>query len=358
MAERLKNMFFTRDFIDRLSSRISEEYPSFDKKAFAGLVFDAAWEHKELKQRMRHITHCLSQTLPEDYVQALDILRKVGPEFRGFDAMIFPDYVECCGLDFPDLSLPALAEFTLLCSSEFAIRPFLERDPESTLPILKQWANDPHEAVRRLASEGCRPRLPWATALTHFKSDPAPIIPILEKLKDDESENVRRSVANNLNDISKDHPDVTLELAERWYGQSARVDRLLKHACRDLLKSGNSRAMRLFGFGDISDIGVSEFAATPKNVRIGESLRFSFVLTIESAARVRLEYRIDYAKSRGKRSSKIFQIREAEYKPGSYTIRRRQSFQDHSTRRHYAGRHAITLLVNGVAKATQTFFLK
>jgi 3-methyladenine DNA glycosylase AlkC len=165
MAEKLKDLFLTNSFIDQLADAIQQVHPDFDKEQFTRLVHDGTWESKELKAKMRHVTHCLQKTLPEDYPQALEILTQIAPSFRGFEAMVFPDYVECYGLDHWDLSLPALAFFTKLCSSEFAIRPFLARDPERAMATLRVWAEDEDDNVRRLASEGCRPRLPWAMAL-------------------------------------------------------------------------------------------------------------------------------------------------------------------------------------------------
>ena len=219
MAEKLKNIFFTKSFIEKLSKAIKVKFADFDGDKFFSYIFDDDWEKRELKDRMRHISRSLHKTLPAQYPKALDILLCIAPDFKGFDAMIFPDFVECYGMDHWDLSLPALGEFTKCCSSEFAIRPFLHQDPDTTMEQVHHWAEDEDYRVRRLASEGCRPRLPWAMALPKFKKDPGPIIPVLEKLKNDESESVRRSVANNLNDISKDNPDLALDLCASWYGQ-------------------------------------------------------------------------------------------------------------------------------------------
>jgi hypothetical protein len=189
-------------------------------------------------------------------------------------------------------------------------------------------------------------------ALPKFKADPSLILPILEKLKDDESESVRKSVANNLNDISKDHPELVLDLCERWYGQSRNVDRIVKHACRTLLKAGNRRAMLLFGFGDPDCIQVENLDADDSSPQIGQDIRFEFdlVLETESENKVRLEYVVDYVKSGGKTSPKVFQIREGDFAPGRHRVSKKHSFADQSTRRHYPGRHRFGLIVNGVEK--------
>lgn len=359
MPEKLKDLFFSSSFVERLGAAIEQVYPAFDQAKFTGLVFDDRWETRELKEKMRHISRCLHAVLPGHYPEALPILTRVAPLFNGFDAMVFPDYVECYGLEHWDLSLPALALFTQQASSEFAIRPFLAQDPRRAMAYLAAWAEDKNHHVRRLASEGCRPRLPWAMALPAFKEDPSLVLPILEKLKDDESEFVRKSVANNLNDISKDHPELVLDLCERWYGASKNTDWIVKHACRTLLKAGNERALRLFDFSAPADIRVEKLTLDKKELWIGSDLRFSFELRVagDEPGRVRLEYKIDYTKATGRLSPKIFQLREANFNPGSHHISRKHSFQNRSTRKHFPGQHRLAIIVNGIEKARASFEL-
>jgi 3-methyladenine DNA glycosylase AlkC len=353
MAERLKDLFFSEKFIIELGNALKIAYPDFDREKFYGLVQSEDWKSKELKQKMHHTTHCMNKTLPEAYPDALKILTEVAPGFQGFDALIFPDYVEHYGLEHWELSLTALALFTRFCSSEFAIRPFLARDPERTMQYLYQWAEDENFHLRRLASEGCRPRLPWAMSLPAFKKDPALIFPILEKLKDDPEEYVRKSVANNLNDISKDHPEKVLDLCERWYGHSKHADWIVKRACRTLLKDGHKRALVLFGFEDPGQIEVANFIFDRESLAIGDELVFSFEIKLkkEKVHRVRLEYAVDYIKAKQLISRKIFQIKEAEFKAGIFTITKKHSFKDQSTRKHFPGPHQFTIIVNGVEKA-------
>jgi 3-methyladenine DNA glycosylase AlkC len=356
MPEKLKDLFFTTSSVGALADAIAQAYSAFDKGHFTALVFDSQWEDKELKQRMRHVTCCLHATLPQDYSEALEILREVAPSSQSFDAMVFPDYVECYGLEHWDLSLPALAFFTRFASSEFAIRPFLIEDSRRAMKHMYAWAGDENEHVRRLASEGCRPRLPWAMALPEFKEDPSLILPVLEILKTDESESVRRSVANNLNDISKDHPELVLDICERWYGHHGDTDRIVKHACRTLLKAGNRRAMQLFGFADPTHISVQNLSLDRQRLSIGDKLQFTFELTADTDedCKVRLEYAVHYVKAKGNLSRKVFQLKEASFGPGSHTISKKHSFADQSTRKHYPGEHRIAIFVNGVEKASAT----
>jgi len=353
MNKRLKDIYFSREFIDRLSSAICGAYPAFDASHFAQSVFDETWEGRELKDRMRHVTRCLHVVMPADYPVALDILCQVAAAFLSFDAMVFSDYVATYGLEYFDRSMEALGFLTRFMSAEFAVRPFLARDPDRGMAFMREWAGDEDANVRRLASEGCRPRLPWATALPTFKEDPSPILPVLEILKDDPSEAVRRSVANNLNDISKDHPELVLDICKEWQGASAEVDWVVKHACRTLLKAGDTRAMRLFGFADPAQIHVVNLALDRDTVPIGQDVSISFDLVLEGdgTRNVRLELAVHYVKARGKVSRKIFQIKEAKLGEGYHRIERKLSFLDRSTRKHYPGRHVLEIVVNGVEKA-------
>jgi 3-methyladenine DNA glycosylase AlkC len=349
MPDKLKDTLLVRSSVEQLAAAIQAVHLDFEPERFIGLVYDEAWEDRELMDRMRHVAFWL----PHSYPQALAILQQVAPSFQGFMAVIFSEFVGRYGLDHWGISLPALAFFTPLASSEFGIRPFLLQDPGKALATMREWAEHDDEHVRRLASEGCRPRLPWGVSLPVFKEDPAPLLPILETLKDDESESVRRSVANNLNDISKSHPDLVLDIGERWLGHSEQRDRLVKHACRTLLKAGNPRALRLFGFGDPEYVDVERLTLDRQTIAIGDDLEYSFELKVRTgkACQVRLECLVYYVKSRGNLSPKVFQIREGSFEPGGHVISRKHSFCDQSTRKHYPGRHQIAIVVNGVEKA-------
>jgi hypothetical protein len=196
-------------------------------------------------------------------------------------------------------------------------------------------------------------------ALPAFKKDPSLILPILEKLKADESDYVRKSVANNLNDISKDHPDLMLDICTRWYGVTNQTDWIVKHACRGLLKAGNERALRLFGFAGPMGLSIANLTLDKAALAIGETLGFTFELSVEAAApqQVRLEYKVYFVKASGKFSPKVFQIWEGLFDPGSHLISRKHSFEDRTTRRHHPGPHQIAIVVNGVEMVTASFDL-
>lgn len=360
MAERLVDQFFTAESLAALAEALHDSWPDFERERFSAEVYADGWDTLALKARMRRTTEAMHAALPEDYPTALGILQRAAPQVRGFEAMCFPDYVELYGRQDWERSLPALAFFTRFGSSEFAVRPFLDEDPPRGMAYLLEWAEDENEHVRRLASEGCRPRLPWAMALVKFKQDPTPVLPVLEKLKEDPSEYVRRSVANNLNDISKDHPQVVLDLCERWYGQAERTDWIVRRALRSLLKAGNSRALRLFGFGDPRALQVNNLALMPRSLCIGDSLVLAYDLQVtgEAAQRVRLEYAVDYLKARGQHSRKIFQHSEKTYEPGNHRLEKVHSFENRTTRKHYPGQHRLAIIVNGEEQAGADFWLE
>ncbi len=363
MAEALKNMF-SRKFLETFAGEFSAVYEPFDKRKFLGSVFDAEWEIKELKQRMRHITVCLHNCLPGGYKRNTGILMKAVKNFSGFLSMVFPDYVEVYGLDDPETSVAALELFTQHGSSEFAVRPFIIRYPGIMIPVFSKWAVHKNHHVRRLASEGMRPRLPWAIALPAFKKDPAEVIKVISLLKNDESDYVRRSVANCLNDISKDNPEIALKTAKSWYGNNCNTDRIVKHAMRGLLKKGNSEALGIFGFSK-SKVKLREIELSSTRIKRGGELTFSFILETgknplknSPAGNLRVEYSIDFITSTGRKIRKIFLIKE--FSPNDQTIyrlKKRQSFKDLTTRKHFKGKHTLSIHVNGKVLAEKLFYL-
>ncbi|MEL7531361.1 MAG: DNA alkylation repair protein [Bacteroidota bacterium] len=351
MAEPLKNRY-NRTFFDSLLQDFEATGYSLDPKSFYDRLFSPQWEAMELKERLRHITEILHEILDKPFADALEILKPVAArQAPSFEHMFFPDYVELYGLEEDwDTAMAGLEHFTQYSSSEFAIRPFILRDAKRAMSQMVKWATHENHHVRRLASEGCRPRLPWAMALPDFKRDPAPILPILGTLKNDPSEYVRRSVANNLNDIAKDHPEIVLKIAKEWLGHTAETDWIVKHACRTLLKQGNPQALRLFGFGDPALVRVSDLRTTLSQVAIGEDLHFGFALQHQasSSLKLRVEYGIYYLKANGKQNRKVFMITENEYEPQKvYPFERKQSFRNMTTRKHYPGAHRLSIIVNG-----------
>jgi len=342
---------FNKESVAVLANALQQSYSAFDRATFLTRVFDADWPGRELKERIRHITSVLHDQLPTDYRAALDILRQAMPGVEGIVLWVFTDYVEVYGLDDWEASIPALEELTQRMSAEFAIRPFIVRYPERTLAQMLAWAGHDNAEVRRLASEGCRPRLPWGIRLQDLVADPAPILPILERLKNDESESVRKSVANNLNDISKDHPDVVLEVLARWQtSASDDVAWIIGHALRTLVKKGHPGALALLGYGGADEIAVRNVTVAPESITIGEEVTLSF--EIESRADAPLDLMIDYVvyhmRANGTLSPKVFKLTKRTIQPGeTLHIEKRHSFAPVTTRKYYPGQQALEPKING-----------
>jgi 3-methyladenine DNA glycosylase AlkC len=355
MAEELRNIYNSSS-IGYLISEIGNEYNSFDTEKCHNLIFQEDWDQLALKERMRRITISLYSTLPKEYKTALEILYKVAPRFTGLKGIIFPDYVELYGMEDWEESMKALAYFTPFSTSEFAVRPFLIKDLERMLDQMLKWSTHPDEHIRRLASEGSRPRLPWGQSVPSIKANPKMTLPILNNLKEDDSLYVRKSVANHLNDISYTHPDFVLDIANDWYGNHTYKDWIIKHACRALLKKGNQRALLLFGYQDDQSIEVNDFKLDKNCISIGESIHFSFTITSKTERQVRVEYAIDYVKSKGQRSKKVFMISTLKMNANeSKNFLKTQSFKELTTRKHYRGTHTISIIINGSIKTSLDF---
>ncbi|EGT3846487.1 DNA alkylation repair protein [Clostridioides difficile] len=357
MPELLKNMY-NRESLYEVAVAIQSVYNSFKVDEFIKSTMDETWNNLELKARCRKISMSLGMYLPEDYKEALSILEKSVTGF--YFAFFFPDFVEVYGQDEInwDLSISALERNTEYWSSEFAVRAFIIKDEERMMAQMRKWSKHKNEHIRRLASEGCRPQLPWGQAISKFKKDPTPVLPILEQLKTDTSTYVQKSVANNLNDISKTHPDLVISIAKDWYGKNKSTNWIVKHGCRTLLKKGNRDVLALFGYDDTTSINIQDFTLETTSISIGENLTFSFKILAKKATKTRLEYGIDYMKSNGKRNRKIFKISEVSLKENEKkSYMKKHSFADVSVRRHYPGIHSITIIINGVEKGKLDFEL-
>jgi len=358
MAALLKNVF-DKKFIQKLASEIKEVYSEFNEKEFIKKIFNKEWNKKELKQRIRHISESMQNELPDSYKKSIKILKPVSLKFTGLEHLIFPDFVELCGIDDLETSVHAMEYFTEGSSSEFPVRPFIIKYGNKMMKQMNAWSKSNNEHVRRLASEGCRPRLPWAIALPQFKKDPTLVLPILERLKSDKSEYVRRSVANNLNDISKDNPAIVIKIAKKWKGSNADTDKLVKHGCRTLLKSGEPKILTLFGYKEPEDIQVKKFKVT-KEIKMGKDIMFSFSLltTKNNLGKLRIEYVVDFVRQNNKTGKKIFKISEGNYPESAREISKKHSFKKISTRRYYSGKHGISIIINGKVLAKKSFIIK
>ncbi|MBX7230719.1 MAG: DNA alkylation repair protein [Bdellovibrionales bacterium] len=345
-------------FIKRLGHWLSLTDPNFSKELFYKKTLGNGWEGLELKQRVRTIVLALGQSMGDDYKNQLEILKTVVPQMSGLGLWIFPDFVEVYGQNHWDLSLGALKYFTVFFSSEFAVRTFLIKDPKKMLIQMKEWSRDENEHVRRLASEGCRPRLPWGVRLKSLVLDPRPILPILENLKDDPSNYVRKSVANNLNDISKNHPDLVLKMAQRWVGKNKNTDRVIKHGLRSLLKQGHPQALNLFQLKKPQNLQLKNLKLSQEKISIGSTLEFNFNLALNQEQKLKINFVIYYLKKNGSYGQKVFKLTEKNFAKGSHTLSRKHSLKQRTTRTHYPGKHYLQININGQSFQKKTFWLK
>lgn len=347
--------------LTRIGRVAAQAHPTFDQRAYLAMACEGL-EALSIMQRMSRAADSLRAHLPADYPRALKAVRRMAPLLPGgFADMVLPEFVGRHGLDHFELSLEALRELTPYSSAEFAIRPFIEQDPDAVLALAARWAEDENEHVRRLASEGTRPRLPWARRLPLLVAEPQRTRPILEKLQADPSDYVRRSVANHLNDISKDHPDWVLDLLAGWPTQQPETKWIAKHALRNLIKAGHPRALQLVGATLGAQVQLSAFEVSPTALRLGQTLQLNATLvsTARQPQRLVIDYAIHYVKKSGDSSRKVFKLRTLELDgQAEVTLSKRQTIADFTTRTHYAGRHQVELLVNGLTVAQGHFDLK
>jgi len=365
--EPLKNVY-SAAFVDLLTKSLKQVYPDLNQKAFTKAVFNSDWEFKELKQRMKHLAHVLQQFLHQDYkrdiqtiIECVHYLKGDSESHQSFQYLFLAEYVEIYGREDVTLSLKAIEELTQYTSCEFAIRPFLIKHPSTVMEQMLKWSTHKNASVRRLSSEGCRPRLPWGMAISAFKKDPTLILPILENLKDDESLYVRKSVANNLNDIAKDNPDVVVDLIKKWKGKSEYTDWIIKHGCRTLLKKVHTEVLGLFDLDSAVRCSVLNLKLNKEETILGDDIAFSFELETDpkKESKLRIEFAVYYVKATRKTSRKLFKITEKVYPMGSnVVISKRISFKDLTTRKHYIGKHKVAIVINGDELAEKEFIVR
>ncbi|MET0263284.1 MAG: DNA alkylation repair protein [Rariglobus sp.] len=355
----LKSMFDSARYRS-LAAELAQLSPAFDSKQFLAHVLDDL-ASRELMDRMRRTSSGVALALPVSYREQLVVLRALAPRLgHNFIGIFLSDFVAQYGLDDIDASLDALKFFTQFGSAEFAIRPFLVRDLTGTITVMQTWARNPNEHVRRLASEGSRPRLPWGMRLQALVADPSPTLPILETLRADDSLYVRKSVANHLNDIAKDHPDRVIALLKTWDATDVRTAWIIRHALRTLIKAGNANALALIGAGSAARLDQASIRVSPRKLALGDTLTLTATLTSSAAKSQRLviDYVIHYTRSRDAVSTKVFKWKTIDLPArGSITLIKKQTIRDFSTRRHHAGKHVVELQINGRRLAEDHFTL-
>lgn len=361
MAKKMKD-YFDAEVAKRLGDQLGidgDEYAAH----VVPLVSDL-----EILDRVTVFAEALRDRLPEDYEEAVEgIVDKLGPELaegegyfnHAFHLWPVSRYIERYGLEHPEVSLDAIEALTRAFTGEWAVRPYLERYPELTMARVDEWSRSASHNVRRLASEGIRPRLPWAKVHSPFVADPSPIIPVLDRLYADESLFVRKSVANNLNDITRTHPELALETARRWAASDApHAAWVVERGLRGLIKLGNPDALAIAGYG-AGDVAISA-VRFPAAVAVGERalLEVELTNTGDTPSEVLGEYRVHFLKKNGTRRPSVFRLGKFTLAPGeTRRVEKTHAFRVTGTRTYYPGTQALSVVVNGLVSEPVEFEL-
>ncbi|KRK94750.1 DNA alkylation repair enzyme [Levilactobacillus acidifarinae DSM 19394] len=348
---------YSPTFIQRLGAAVQREFPAVHPDQLLSDCLAGDWSELKLMERRERIVTSLHRQLPADFEQAAPILRAIAPQFTGLAAVCLPHYVARYGLAHWSTAMSLLEELIRYSSSEFAIRPFLVRYPQATEAQMLRWAHDRDAAVRRLASEGLRPRLPWGSRLAQYVTDPTPIWPVLRVLMTDESEYVQKSVANNLNDISKDHPQAVIDWAQTYWDRTPQTTWILTRGLRTLFKQGNPTALALQGYALTAADHLTACSLTPVHQAAGlgtaTTLQYAVTADTEQPLSVYLGYRVHYVRQRQAPTTKDFYLKRTTIQPGETVWGQlTRPWRQLTTRKLYSGDHVIELLVNTRVVAT------
>lgn len=378
MAEAFKHLINAQT-VAAVAQQMQQAWPGFAAQAFTRHAL-AGLETLELKARAMQLADALAQTLPADFEQAAALIeatlapptdpdapatpQPVAQGLSGWALWSVGEVVARRTLAEPaqlPRALQTLHALTQRFTAEFAIRPLLRDHPGPVLATLATWVHDPSAHVRRLVSEGSRPRLPWGLRLQALVADPRPTLPLLVALQDDPSAYVRRSVANHLNDIAKDHPDQVADwLAQHLPGASAQRQALLKHASRSLIKQGHPRVLAAWGVGG-GFVGTVALRLSADTVTVGETLELVVVLRSQSAQPQRLvvDYGVAHQGAHGLLPPKVFKGWTLELAAGEHRVlTRRHALRPLTTRRYHPGWHEVRVQVNGEGVAQAGFVLQ
>lgn len=371
MSENEKKLF--KDYFDtglarQMAAQISAVHPQFPADAFVNQIAPQL-DGLEMKARTVVFVQALRDYLPEGFAAAWAVLEAaLGVELpdeggmfnEGWHYWPIAHFIEVYGLEDFDVGVQAMYEITKRHTAEFAIRPFLIQHQDKMLAILHTWAEDENPHVRRLVSEGTRPRLPWAGRLTQFIEDPSLTLALLEKLKDDPAEYVRRSVSNHLNDIAKDHPQLVIATCRRWWQDGSPERRwIVQRALRTLVKAGDPDALDVLGYGP-PQVDLREFSLIPDPLTLGGKLNLHFTLqsTAVTEQNLVIDFVIHFVKANGQTSGKVFKLKTAVLAPNeAITIEKSHPIRPITTRNYYPGTHRVEIQVNGQIVGERSFAL-
>lgn len=355
MAQALKDIY-NKDYFDDFLRRLSDIEPISSQDFFA-LLYTKDWEHYTLTQRFTHIAKVLNACLPYSYAKQIHILCEFTKQHSEIDSsdwklayLWIPEFIQVYGLDSPEVSYAAIETVTQFTSCEFAIRPFIIEYPEQSLLQMLAWSSHSHPLVRRLSSEGCRPRLPWAPKLDIYIQNPNLIIPILENLKTDTVSYVQTSVANNINDISKDNPDCAISLCKTWKMEQQVPFRIISHGLRTLTKSGNIAALEICNIAPSHHIHLKELRI--QNVIVTPQAKLAFECHIENTdnnpKQIKIEYAVYFLRKHTSHTKKVFYLTSTTIAGNSgKTFKKTHSFKKITTRVYYPGKQYVSIIING-----------
>jgi len=351
--------YINAESIKTLARIIRQHQPLFPAQEFIDKsTYDL--DSMPLKSRVNHLSSVLADLWLEDYADTAIWLKqlagdwpdkKINKGWHSFMAWPLIDYAGKQGLQHPEIALDLLKHLTPLFTAEFAIRPYIEQYFELTYHHLLQWSEDPDEHVRRLASEGMRPRLPWGGYLKVLQQNPQPILTLLNHLKDDHSHYVQKSVANNLNDISKDHPQQVIELCGDWLDNATAQRRwIIRHGLRSLIKAGEPAVFPLLGYTRNPQVSV-DLVLTKQQLKLGEpvGLQAEVHSLADQTQALVVDYRVWHVKANGTTTAKVYKWKNVELPAGeSIRLKKSHGFLKLTTRQYYSGSHIIEVLINGV----------
>ena len=359
----LKNELFNKETVNVLSNAIKNVYEPLNEELFINDVI-GEFHNLELMDRIHWITETLTKHLPDSYIDSVNILyeslNKINHEGM-FAFSSYPDFVSRngCNKENLELSLHMLGEFTKLFSAEFSIRFFINEFPETTYLKMVEWSKSDNVHQRRLASEGLRPKLPWAKGITFdiYKG-----IKPLDNLFYDKERYVTRSVANHLNDISKIDPLLVLSTLSRWK-ESGKQDidemkYIISHSLRTLVKKGDMETLSFLGFTDSPKV-IIDLNLSNDKYNVGDYLEFEVEINPLENSKVVVDYIVHYPTNAGNISKKTFKIKSLElFKNTKVIIKRKNKLENRTTRKLCSGIHKVFIQLNGLIVAEKEFILE
>lgn len=350
----LKDSLFNSDTVSMLANALSQAYPKLNEQDFINSAL-SAFPNLELKERMSHLTLLIEKSIDADFEETLNILErslKFASQDEHFVFGAYQEYIMIrgCTEEHLERSLEYMGKFTSYFSAEFAIRPFINNFPEKTYEQFKLWSLSDDHHQRRLASEGLRPKLPWAPKI---EFDYSMAVPVLDNLYYDSERYVTRSVANHMNDISKIDPDLAVKTLEKWKADGKQDKKemtyVINHSLRTLIKKGHPGTLDFLGYPTNPNISIENKMIENPSIQLNDTLIFNFDIVAHEDLSLIVDYNVNYPMAKGKRSDKVFKIKKLNMKAGeSISISKKHLFKSMTTKKLYTGTYDLSIRINGM----------